>query len=348
MESLKPLRSLRDLMEMIRRDPSLGSLFALDDQEILRSLRETLEFRPLYQAIQDHIQKYGDRTLHELKLETKSMRDDPTLLIRVIRSALSCEEVRLPKGREEDRAGESRIEATLRKNLSARLSFRFLLKGVREGITHRENMRFARTRAYGLVKEIFRAIGDTFYRQGMLDQPDDIFFLTMDEIFSIITGSAIDLDPKSTVQRRRERYLNHQQSPTPPSRILTRGIAANSPRYPYEGLEAASPCKDSAFKGIGCSPGQVSGRARIVRNPDPSQKADGNILVAEMTDPGWVFLMMGARGLVVERGSILSHTAIIGRELGIPTIVSAKDATKIIPEGAMIWMDGGTGEVRWQ
>jgi pyruvate,water dikinase len=72
---------------------------------------------------------------------------------------------------------------------------------------------------------------------------------------------------------------------------------------------------------------------------------DGDILVAEMTDPGWVFLMMSARGVIVERGSILSHTAIIGRELGIPTITGLAGATERIVDGELIAMDGATGVV---
>jgi pyruvate,water dikinase len=65
-----------------------------------------------------------------------------------------------------------------------------------------------------------------------------------------------------------------------------------------------------------------------------------------MTDPGWVFLMVPAGGLVVERGSILSHTAIIGRELGIPTVVGVADATSLIADGQLLEIDGSSGVVR--
>jgi len=71
-----------------------------------------------------------------------------------------------------------------------------------------------------------------------------------------------------------------------------------------------------------------------------------NILVARSTDPGWVFLMISSRGIVAEKGSVLSHTAIIGRELGIPTIVGVKNATRIIKDGSRIQMDGCKGEIR--
>jgi phosphohistidine swiveling domain-containing protein len=69
------------------------------------------------------------------------------------------------------------------------------------------------------------------------------------------------------------------------------------------------------------------------------------ILVARETDPGWLFLMLSAKGIVVERGTMLSHTAITGRQFAIPTIVSLHGATSFIPDGAEIEMDGHSGVV---
>jgi pyruvate,water dikinase len=209
-------------------------------------------------------------------------------------------------------------------------------------------MRFARARAYGLVKRIFRAIGLHFCRLGLLDRQNDIFFLAVDEIFSIINGSAVNFDLKHAVRSRRTRFLLQKQSPTPPSRLFTRGVAAIARRQAYDAFETNTAEQGKNLRGIGCSPGQVSGRARIIKNPDPNLKIDGEILVAEMTDPGWVFLMMRASGMVVERGSILSHSAIIGREMNIPTIVGVKDATKLISDSSRITIDGSTGKIQWQ
>jgi pyruvate,water dikinase len=97
---------------------------------------------------------------------------------------------------------------------------------------------------------------------------------------------------------------------------------------------------------VACSAGRVQARARVVRTPEQNLDIRGEILIAPMTDPGWVFLMVPAAGLVVERGSILSHTAIIGRELGIPTVVGVADATTLIADGQLVEIDGGTGVVR--
>jgi pyruvate,water dikinase len=84
----------------------------------------------------------------------------------------------------------------------------------------------------------------------------------------------------------------------------------------------------------------------VITDPRSDLRIDGEILVSPMTDPGWVFLMVAAGGLVVERGSLLSHTAIIGRELGIPTVVGVANATRRIKDGDLIELDGQAGTVR--
>ena len=82
-----------------------------------------------------------------------------------------------------------------------------------------------------------------------------------------------------------------------------------------------------------------------MNNPADAGDVRGKVLIAEMTDPGWVFLMVSAAGLVVEKGSLLSHTAIIGRELGVPTVVGVEGATELIRNGQVIQVNGQTGEV---
>ncbi|KPK04600.1 MAG: hypothetical protein AMS20_08530 [Gemmatimonas sp. SG8_28] len=70
------------------------------------------------------------------------------------------------------------------------------------------------------------------------------------------------------------------------------------------------------------------------------------ILVARVTEPGWIFVLSVARGVIVERGSLLSHAAIIGRELGVPTVVGVTDATSVLRSGDEVEVNGSTGEVR--
>jgi phosphohistidine swiveling domain-containing protein len=101
------------------------------------------------------------------------------------------------------------------------------------------------------------------------------------------------------------------------------------------------------MSGLASSDGRVRGRARVLLDAAASpQTCADRILVARETDPGWLPLMMVARGMVVERGSLVSHTAITGRLLGIPTVVAVAGAATLIPDGAPVEIDGGTGTVR--
>jgi pyruvate,water dikinase len=90
----------------------------------------------------------------------------------------------------------------------------------------------------------------------------------------------------------------------------------------------------------------VTGVAKVIRDPAGESVSAGEILVARHTDPGWIALFANAAAIVVERGSLLSHSAIVARELGIPCVVGLKDATGWIRSGDTISVDGGTGEVR--
>jgi pyruvate,water dikinase len=101
-----------------------------------------------------------------------------------------------------------------------------------------------------------------------------------------------------------------------------------------------------AIRGIGTSAGQASGRARIVHDPSRAAIDPGDILVAANTDPGWTPILSLAGGLVVEEGGLLNHCSIVARELRIPAVVGVRNATRRIPEGARIVIDGGQGLVR--
>jgi pyruvate,water dikinase len=120
--------------------------------------------------------------------------------------------------------------------------------------------------------------------------------------------------------------------------------------------EAVTPAAGSAIgsdpertyqvQGTGCSAGIVRGIVTIVRDPRTTDIAPGSILVAEHTDPGWILVFPKAGGVIVERGSQLSHAAIVARELGIPAIVSLRGATTWLQNGDEVEMNGATGVVR--
>jgi pyruvate,water dikinase len=94
-----------------------------------------------------------------------------------------------------------------------------------------------------------------------------------------------------------------------------------------------------------CCAGRVEGIARLLEEPEPGALQPGEILVAERTDPGWVFVFPHAAGILVEHGSPLSHAAIAARELGVPAIVNIPGLTHLVRTGDRLAMDGSTGRV---
>jgi pyruvate,water dikinase len=101
--------------------------------------------------------------------------------------------------------------------------------------------------------------------------------------------------------------------------------------------------QNKCLRGIPISKGDMKGEALVLDCPDFNCKVDDKILVTRTTDPGWIFLMAQAKGLISEKGSPLSHTAIVGRELGIPTIVNVEGAMTNIKNGNNIHMHAQTG-----
>jgi rifampicin phosphotransferase len=345
-ESVAPVHSLARLAEMVRGNATCDRLFRAGNERTTWEQIQTDErFRELKIACERHVREFGDRGFEELKLDHPTLREQPELLVRLVRNHLEAESsVEALQLREREIRSNAKYEARLRlKNPIKRLVFWFVLNNARRAIANRENMRFARSRLFGIARRIFRRMGDLFAEKGLLQCSSDIHYLTVEEVFAFVQETAVTRNLKGLVEIRRAEYAAFAQRKLD-ERIETVGI-------PYVNIynnnrSAMESCNQAT--GTGCSSGVAGGTARVVLDPQRNIENGNHILVASSTDPGWVFLMISAKGIIAEKGSVLSHTAIIGRELGIPTIVGVKDATRLIPDGAPITIDGSTGKIRWE
>jgi len=164
----------------------------------------------------------------------------------------------------------------------------------------------------------------------------------MEEIFGYIDGAGVTDRLQVLADLRKGEMATHRGIDLP-MQISTIGpIRDNQMRKP-----TCTPDNHENLRGLGSSTGKARGTAWVVHDPTAATDVpDDPILVARETDPGWLFLMLSAKGMVVERGSMLSHTAITGRKFGIPTIVGVPSATTRIPHGALIEIDGASGVVQ--
>jgi pyruvate,water dikinase len=345
-ESVAPVHSLLTIAERVRSNTAFQTLFSnFDDRAIWETIQQNQNFQILKEMLNEYLTRFGDRGLEELKLEKPTFRDEPAALIGLLKSYIASHlSVRGMEMQEQEirQSADAFVRQQL-KNPVKRLLFGFVLNNARRAIAYRENMRFARSRLYGIVRRIFQRMSELFVEQRILDETADIYYLTIDEIFGIVQGTAVTHNLRSLVQIRKAEYDQFTKHSLQ-ERIETTGIPClNLLRNVQHDVQ-----RGQKLKGIGCSSGVVEGRAKIVLDPKNVDDCTGSILVARSTDPGWVFLMISAKGIIVEKGSVLSHSAIIGRELGIPTIIAVNNATQLIPHGARVWMNASTGEVRWE
>ncbi len=346
--SVEVVLSAVRLAERVRAEPGLAAAFAERSPEALWAAVEAGELPGDFCAqVREHLHRYGDRGLQELKLEQPSLRDDPPALLRSVQryaeQAVSVADLQAAEGaRRAD--GEARLRAALRWHPVRRLLLAWALPALRSLVRNREDSRYCRSELFGFSRRVFQGIGAHLVREGVLREPGDVFHLTQDELFGYVDGSGVTEDLQALADLRRGEQQAHRDSRLPES-ITTLGPvrpALISAAAAAEGEEAAV----AALRGLGSSPGRVRGTARVVLDPTaPIEVTPDMILVARETDPGWLFLMLAARGIVVERGSMLSHTAITGRKFGIPTVVAVPGATQRIPDGATVELDGATGVV---
>jgi pyruvate,water dikinase len=346
MESVAPVRSVLALTETIRRSPFLRELFerATPPAEVWRAIHDDATHAAFRAELAEHLRKYGDRMVQELKLETPTVEDNPGFVVETLRNYLaggqSADKLSSREEHLRDEA-EQQVRRALRFHPLRRRLFGYVLRRLRHAVRDRENLRFARTRVIGMARRIYHELGRRFAAAGLLSEPRDIFYLTCDEVASYLRGQAVTQDAASLVALRKVEYAE-LAARRPDARITTYGIVyAND----LSGSGAAARPGAQVLRGLGASPGRVEAAAKVVLDPANDTKIRGEVLIAPNTDPGWVFLMVAAAGLVAEKGSLLSHTAIIGRELGIPTVVGVRDATRLVRSGQRVVLDGAAGTV---
>lgn len=354
-ESVEPVKSIIALAQHINSHREAKQLFEEepDPLNIWHRLQTQQMYKELWGLIEEHLRKYGDRSLQELKLETPHLRDNPIFFITLLRDQL-----RTNRSIEVMESNEKRIRHNAERILWSHLRWHPLRKAVlkvllsrtRRHVKQRENLRFARSRLFGMTKKIFRSSGELLAHEGALGNAEDIFYLEMGEVFNFIRGTSTLTDLKLLVRQRREQFKEWQDVELPQRVVTKNSVYGNldTALHEYQDDPATAVVVDGdvqRIQGLGCSVGKVRAKARIIHDPYNAAGIQGEILVTKMTDPGWVFLMLSSGGIVVEKGSLLSHTAIIGRELGIPTVVGATGATQLIKEGQLIEIDGQKGEV---
>ncbi|MGZ3806578.1 MAG: PEP-utilizing enzyme, partial [Bacteriovorax sp.] len=300
-----------------------------------------------YHMVLDYIDRYGFRCMSEMKLEQKDLHQEPGLFFVFLKNLINCGQTDIHEYEKREKEIRTNAEALLEKNISGlkKVVYKWSLKHARKAVMNRENTRFCRTRIYGVVRSMFYAIGEDFTKANIIDQKEDIFYLSFEELKGAFEGTNAIINLRAVIDVRKKEYEGYKEV-EPAPRFITRG-----PVY-WHNLhtekEEIVPFDESILlpnqmKGTPCSPGEVIGVIKVIMGPEDDMVLNGEILVTDRTDPGWIPLYPSLSGLLVERGGLLSHSAIVAREMGLPTVVGIKGLTKKLKSGMKVKMNGESG-----
>lgn len=357
LESTEPTKMLMRIaaeLDLRRQDEGKWLLERTSEQASAAYFQNQLP-QYLNKVVKEFLSKYGFRCVNELKLEEFDLFDNPDFVFEAIRAYVQMKTYSVEKMEARERTIRTSAEKQVKEQLHGirRWIFFMVLKHARASVRDRENLRFARTKIYGIARKIFVAMGHRLVRLDKLNNPRDVFYLTVPEMISFVEGRAVDLDLAALVSLRKRAFASYQATPPPPDRFLTWGPVGTSLEYPQV-IADGDLLKDihhiddpNTLKGISCCPGVVEGVVRVVRSLDEARGLAGEILVTERTDPGWVPLYPSCSGLLIERGSLLSHSAVVARELGLPTIVSISGGLMLrLKTGMKVRVDAGAGIIQ--
>ncbi|OBK65146.1 sugar epimerase family protein [Mycobacterium sp. 1165178.9] len=307
--SARSVEAMQRLVVAAQLDPKVRALLAEPGDRLDKLAVEAPEF---HAALLDELALIGHRGPAELEMLSTSYADDPELLVRMVTRAMSAPSASQPwRPRIPVHAKPIAVLAT-------------------QQLRDREVRRDKVVRANWVLRTLLREYGRRSVEAGIFDAADDVFYLLIDEL------DALPADVGALVARRRAEQ---------------RRLVAVAPPTVFSGswqptaTSSAALASGGTLRGVGVCGGRVRGRVRIVRPETIDDLQPGEILVAEVTDVGYTAAFCYAAAVVTELGGPMSHAAVVAREFGFPCVVDVQGATKSLPSGALVEVDGTTGEI---
>ncbi|GGL39289.1 PEP-utilizing enzyme [Nocardia jinanensis] len=290
-------------------------------------------------GLREFIDRHGYHGVEEGQLSGVSWRENPAPILERLDHyrTIPAESPRAPRNR--SRAQVEARDKALAQFLRALPGYKRRITGwqvrmVGRWLALREQGKAGYLLTYDVARAAMRREGALLATDGVLDDAEDIFHLSYDQLCAGITGDQRDLiAERRAAYNERLGYRLPQAWSGMPELIKADGHGAQT--LPVNGT----------VTGVAASSGVVEGRARVVRDPAETELDEGDILVCEVTDPSWVPLFLVAGGVVTDHGGLLSHGPIVARELGIPCVCGTENGSHRIADGARIRLDGNAGTV---
>jgi len=315
-------------------DLELRLLGGFGDMEEIRVSAELWQVAREGREIEDFLSRHGFRGPADGELSSRSWRENSTPIEALLAPYRALPEARSPAAAER-RCAQHR-QAAIREllgrlQLGERMRAQLLLRLAARYVPLRGVAKAAFQQTFDVARAAARQIGAVLASDGRLEQADDVFYLTRDEL------ADPPPDARGRVASRRELRREYQTLDLP--------LEFTGMPEPFSLRDCAAGGASGPITGLGVSPGVAEGSARVVLDPSEGGLLAGEILVCSITDPSWSSYFLLAAGVVIDVGGPLSHGAIVARELGIPCVVNCVDGTRRLRNGDRLRIDGSSGQV---
>lgn len=350
--SSEPARRLRELAHTARSRPGTAAVLTKDDVTLdeLRSADEVFS-----RSLDEYLKDFGVRaTAYDVLAPTVGEQEH--LILSAIESEADYDPARVERDQTEAREQALReAHETLAEDHPKRARFEELVARIEQAYPVREdNIVFTDNAPVGLVRLTALEIGRRLSDRNLIDEPGHVLFLTIDEARESLRSGVARHDIVRTRRGEREWSLRNppvpsfgeDPGPPPDMRAMPEGVKRLMDALGFFMEQDMSAEKGDGLSGTPASAGSYTGPARVILSEEQFHEvAPGDVLVCPITTPAWSVLFGRIGGLITDTGGLLSHSAIIAREHGIPAVVGTGSATWKIQSGEEITVNGTSGEI---
>lgn len=337
--------ALLDVADVVRKYPDVMDYFEHPDPVRFYKDLEDIEGGDMVTAsFRAYLSTFGMRCSGDIDITVPRWLENPTSIVPLILNNISNFEpdARQRLWEEGIREYDKKIndwEASLKHKFGGRRKANRIRKNaevIRNYIGYREYPKFSYMKRYFIYKQAMLEEASRLVSEGVINQREDIYYLSLDELMEVVETRTAD---QCLISTRKAEYQTYEK--LTPQRIMMSDGDVISGSYNTADMP------EGALPGVPVSAGIISGRARVIHDMAKADFEEGDILVTKFTDPSWTPVFVSVKGLITEVGGLATHGAVIAREYGLPAVVSVVNATRLIQDGQRIRLNGTEGYVEF-
>jgi pyruvate,water dikinase len=306
---------------------------SIDNREkFIESLENKAFSKKFIDDFNTYIKKYGVRGFMEIDVASKRKYEDLPSVYDELKEINIEENQIITTTKRRKKAYDKLLSIAKDKGFAKK--FELDAKKFQETFGYREHPKYMIVYAMGKLHDAALIIGNKFVEEGRLDNPHQIFDLTLNEISNAQKDSNINLQLQREKNLAPYKKVSHVKDW--PLVIDSRGKI----------FKAKLEINEGDIKGDPIAPGKIKGRAKVLNSPYEKPLNPGEILITKCTEPSWTPIFINAAGVIMEVGGPLQHGGIIAREYGIPCVSGLMGIMEMIKDGDLIELDGSNGIVR--